>query len=468
MKKITLVFLFLIGIATNSFGQLAESFEGTWPPTGWTVESLNSTNPWQAQDPGIVGKGAQVVYLDATTVQDESLVSPVFTVPTGSPSLKFKLSMSYFWAITPNNNYDFLVSISTDGGTTYTQIWDETSLGVFTSFAVQNVSIPLTTYSGQTNVKLKFKYAGLDGADLYFDEVSVALPPATAPDCATLTAPVNAATGVNYAAAINLTWTAPTTGSAVESYDVYLDTNAAPTTLLGNQTALTRSVTGLLASTTYYWKVIAKNSAGDATGCSVFSFTTAANPFAPYCGPMTFTSNVEPITLVNFAGINNSTSALVGPNNGTTIFAHENYTAIVGAVTAGSSYPITLKGNTDGNFITYLRVYADWNQNNDFTDAGESYDVGTIANSTGADAVQLVGAILVPPTALAGSTRMRVVKRYGGYGTSCQTGIGFGQAEDYSLTVTAAPLDSPDYANLQFPYTATFARWNCRCLWSSL
>ncbi|WP_293893186.1 T9SS type A sorting domain-containing protein [Flavobacterium sp.] len=175
----------------------------------------------------------------------------------------------------------------------------------------------------------------------------------------------------------------------------------------------------------------------------------------PYCGPMTFTSNVEPITLVNFAGINNSTSALVGTNNGTTIVAHEDYTTTTGNVTAGSSYPITIKGNTDGNYITYLRVYVDWNQNNDFTDAGESYDIGTIANSTGADAIQLVGSITVPTTALTGNTRMRVIKRYAAYGTSCQTGTGYGQTEDYTLAVAALPADLPDYANLQFPYTAT-------------
>jgi hypothetical protein len=171
----------------------------------------------------------------------------------------------------------------------------------------------------------------------------------------------------------------------------------------------------------------------------------------PYCGPLTFTSNVEPITLVNFAGINNSSSALVGANDGTTIIAHEDYTAITGNVTAGSSYSITLKGNTDGTYTTYLRVYIDWNQNNDFTDTGESFDIGTIYNSTGADAVQLVGSILVPPTALTGNTRMRVIKRFNAYGTSCQTGTGYGQVEDYSLTVAPLPADLPDYANLQFP-----------------
>ncbi|MCF6128700.1 T9SS type A sorting domain-containing protein [Flavobacterium sp. AS60] len=173
---------------------------------------------------------------------------------------------------------------------------------------------------------------------------------------------------------------------------------------------------------------------------------------APYCGPMTFTSNVEPITLVNFAGINQTSSATVGANNGTTIIAHEDYTAIVGNVSAGTTYPITLKGNTDGNFTTRLRVYIDWNQNNVFTDAGESYDIGNIVNSTGVDAIELVGNITVPGTALGGNTRMRVIKRYNAFGTSCQTGAGYGQAEDYTLSVTAL---APCLTGFEYPSNVT-------------
>ena len=190
------------------------------------------------------------------------------------------------------------------------------------------------------------------------------------------------------------------------------------------------------------------------------SYSGFAQFYLPYCGPMTFTFAVEPITLVNFAGINNATSALVGPDNGTTIIAHEDYVALTGNVTAGSTLPITFKGNTAGNYITFFRVYVDWNQNSDFTDAGESYDVGTITNSTGDDAIQLIGSIAVPPTALLGSTRMRVVKRYNAYGTSCQTGTGYGQAEDYTLIVAAVPTDLPDYVGLQFPATGAISEGN--------
>jgi hypothetical protein len=154
----------------------------------------------------------------------------------------------------------------------------------------------------------------------------------------------------------------------------------------------------------------------------------------PYCN-ISFTSAVEPITLVNFGGINNSTGPLV---NGTP--ALEDFTGTTGNVTAGQNYTMTVKGNTDGNFTTYIRVFIDWNQNNILNDAGEVYDIGTIANSTGVDAIQVSASIAVPTTALAGNTRMRVMKRYNGYSTGpCQTGAGYGQAEDYTLAVLVPP-----------------------------
>ena len=180
---------------------------------------------------------------------------------------------------------------------------------------------------------------------------------------------------------------------------------------------------------------------------------------SPYCGPIVFTATtdpVEPITLVNFAGINNSTSALPGTNNGTTIIAHEDYTTITGNVTAGSSYTIILKGNTVGNYTNRFMVFADWNQDGDFADTSEAYTITqTIANSNGEDAVQATQSLLVPPTALTGTTRMRVKKIFGttAYVDPC-LGTLYGQVEDYSLTVAPLPADLPDYANLQFPYTA--------------
>jgi hypothetical protein len=173
---------------------------------------------------------------------------------------------------------------------------------------------------------------------------------------------------------------------------------------------------------------------------SFFLFLIFANFFAkaqfplPYCAEA-YASNVEPITLVNFAGINNSTSAATG---GT---AHENFTAITGNVTAGLSYTITLKGNSDGNYSNLYRLFVDWNNDNDFLDAGESFNCGTITNSTGLDALTTTASITIPALQPTGNRRMRVGKKFGSYQTPCNT-TGYGQAEDYTLSITASTLCS--------------------------
>jgi len=162
---------------------------------------------------------------------------------------------------------------------------------------------------------------------------------------------------------------------------------------------------------------------------------------APYCGPIAFTTNVEPITLVEFAGINNSSTATAAVASG----AHEDYTAVFGSVVAGSSYSITLKGNTDGNYTNRFMVFADWNQDGDFADANEAYTITqTILNSTGVDAIFATQLLTVPGSALAGNTRMRVKKIFGttNYTDPC-LGAGYGQVEDYSLTVSLPSCATP-------------------------
>ena len=157
---------------------------------------------------------------------------------------------------------------------------------------------------------------------------------------------------------------------------------------------------------------------------------------SPYCGPFIFDQNEEPITLVEFAGITNSSPEIVG------VTAHQDFTAQTANVTAGQSYPIALKGNTDGDFTNLFSVFFDWNQDNDFDDQGESFFIGNITNSTGIDTVVLNGNVMIPGTALAGNTRMRVVKvfeqSFGFTANACNTNLAlYGEAEDYTVNVTA-------------------------------
>ena len=58
------------------------------------------------------------------------------------------------------------------------------------------------------------------------------------------------------------------------SYDVYFGTASNPP-LVTTTTSASYSPSGSSNSTTYYWKIVAKNSCGDSTTESVWSFTTA-------------------------------------------------------------------------------------------------------------------------------------------------------------------------------------------------
>lgn len=395
MRKILLATLLFIGAISNCFAQLTESFEGTFPPAGWTIESTNTENTWEGTLFGINGSGALVLY-DLTQDQDESLISPVFTVPTGSPILQFDFYMGYEYGVAPNNNYDFIVSISTNGGTTWAPIWDESELGVFDDYEEINVVIPLTAYAGQTNVKLKFQYVGVDGDVLVLDEIKVLTPagycldaplglypedpftpecvgvpeqivanswageyalvnvtagteyifsssvatdfitistdggttaaaygvtPLTwtptasgeiryylhtndicgtqqtargryikcgvqtvfPPSCSTLVFPANGATNITAVDPIVLSWNAPTTGDAPTSYDLYIGFAPGVLNFFENYTDTeTDPIPVGEYDLTVYWKVIPRNIAGEAVGCTTeFSFTTEAAPAAP-------------------------------------------------------------------------------------------------------------------------------------------------------------------------------------------
>jgi len=158
--------------------------------------------------------------------------------------------------------------------------------------------------------------------------------------------------------------------------------------------------------------------------------------YAYYCLP-TFNNDIEPITNVTFAGVNKTSTNIL---NGTP--AIESF-CDVATVTQGTTYPISIKGNTFGNYTTFITVYVDWNQNGVFENIpNERYDIGIIQNSNGdINSTPLAGNINVPIGALVGNTRMRVIKSFNNninsYVLPCSSN-GWGQAEDYTVTVLPA------------------------------
>lgn len=162
--------------------------------------------------------------------------------------------------------------------------------------------------------------------------------------------------------------------------------------------------------------------------------------FPCYCDAV-FDGGTEPITLVNFAGIDNASSAA------TSSPGMESFVSLAPAqVVAGQSYTITLKGNTNGNYTNYFTVYIDFNRDGDFVDQGEMFSVaGTLVNSTGTDSQQVTADIQIPATAQTGITVMRVFKLYNIAAIDpcdASEGLGYGQIEDYAINI-AAPCSVP-------------------------
>lgn len=439
MKKKLLPLLLVLPFLASA--QFSENFDaGTVKPVGWTVLNGGDTNGF-IFGPGAPGSSltqpnaAQINY--SAAAHDDYLITPPITVTAGLNDRLYYFVKSQDPAYL--EAYAVKISKTTPVAAEFTDVITPTAnaSGEWTYF-----SVDLSAYMGQT-IYVGFHATSADKFRLLFDNVVNGTMPTVAPDCPlALTGPAAGATGVNYDT-VNFTWTAPTTGGPVEHYELYLDTNPNPTTKKGITVDAKLAVSGLEGGTTYYWKVVSKNGAGDATGCLVSSFTTKANPFSPYCGPLTYSSGVEPMTGIDFGGMTNTSSPAVAG-----AVPHETFLDKVATVEQGGTYPITLQGNTAGNYTNRFIVFVDWNQDGDFLDAGETYfgtTALTIMGSTGVDGKTAVGNIVVPEGAMLGNTRMRVKKNFGtaAYPNPCASAgtlaapalTGYGQAEDYMVTV---------------------------------
>ena len=153
-----------------------------------------------------------------------------------------------------------------------------------------------------------------------------------------------------------------------------------------------------------------------------------------YC-EVTYNNDIEPITQVSFADLENATSPEVNGSPG-----HEYFLDLDASLDEEETYPIILEGNTNGNFTNTFTVFIDWNDNGNLDDAGEVYFAGSITNSTGIDNQEAITEITIPYGS-SGTKRMRVIK----HRTSMESpewpqdpcGIyEYGQTEDYTLYVT--------------------------------
>ena len=146
----------------------------------------------------------------------------------------------------------------------------------------------------------------------------------------------------------------------------------------------------------------------------------------PHCVSYGNMSYATAVTLVDFNEIYNAT----GKTNPYTDYSDDFSTT----VETGSSHDLSVNVNTDGNYTVYAKAWIDWNQDLDFDDPNEEYDLGSAANTPDGPTSLSPLNIIVPQDAIVGNTTMRVSAKYNSYPTSCETGFD-GEVEDYSIVV---------------------------------
>ncbi|MEZ4839335.1 reprolysin-like metallopeptidase [Flavobacterium sp.] len=331
-------------------------------------------------------------------------------------------------------NVDIL--ISTDGGNTWSNLVTATP-----NDGSQAITIP-TTQGNQNRIMVK-------GNNHIFFDVSNANFTITAGSSDTVapTAPTLSAAGTT-STSTNLSWSGATDNVGVTGYDVYRGG-----VLIGSTTtATTFAATGLTPSTTYTFNVRAKDAAGNVSANSnTVSVTTLAAGLT-YCTSQGNSVADEYIGRVQIGTIDNATGGVTG---------YVDYTSLSTDLTKGSSATIIITPTWTGT--TYSEGYAvfiDYNQDGDFTDAGET--VWSLAATT---STPVSGNFTIPTTAATGPTRMRVSMKYNGIPTACET-FSYGQVEDYTVnlivgtTDTTAPSAPTNLAASGTTQTTTNLTWN--------
>jgi len=187
--------------------------------------------------------------------------------------------------------------------------------------------------------------------------------------------------------------------------------------------AQSATYTTTMSASTFYQLLV---SCGANVGTSTPVQVTVNAPSTCYCAAGASNTTFEKISKVTLNTINNATSSTAG---------YEDFTAISTSLTPGQPYPLSV--SVSQPFAPdQVIVWIDYNQNGVFTDPGETVYTSPAGYPVVAPAT-VTGSLVVPFTALPGTTRMRVRLHdtsIGANATSCGNST-YGQVEDYTVNI---------------------------------
>lgn len=279
MKKITiLLFITLICLGNKVFAQFPENFSGSALPAGWAIfdNGIGTNQTWTLSTSGYYYCPYET--LTGILPSEDYIATPQFTVD----ATNYILSFSATNGEATDYGSSILVKVSTASQTTiadYTTVatFYETDLQVL---AFSTLTVDLSAYVGMP-IYVAIVHQQLDGDFIYLDNVNMIPNVSSPPDAVSNPTPADMATNVGLTLAsdntysqVDLSWTPATTGDIAMSYKLYLGDTPTTLELLGSTSNSNVGLYGLDENTLYYWSIVASNTAGDATGSPVWSFTT--------------------------------------------------------------------------------------------------------------------------------------------------------------------------------------------------
>lgn len=332
-----------------------------------------------------------------------------------------------------------------DSGTLYVGYMTNVN-DISTFVTLQEFQIPLSTnildfFYSPTAIpagikNLVFRNSGSANGllTIRIDDVIWEPKPTIAPNCSNgLTATLDPDCGT---APVTLTWN---NAANADAYRITIGTTPGGSDILNNVDVGSNTnyvFESSIAATTYYWSVTPYNAAGNANSCATSNFVTPNG--ICYCEPEYLANpkslgdliaNVE-IQGTTFA--NNSGTAPVNPFY-TLFIGQPNYTAVL---QAGQTYEMTVTVGFSSN--QNIAVWIDTNDNGIF----ESNE--RVGNTTSAISAETPGIISlkIPCLTTTGIYRMRVRDVWSQQGQNIDpcNQYGFGETEDYYVTITAATI----------------------------
>ncbi|PQA90166.1 Por secretion system C-terminal sorting domain-containing protein [Chryseobacterium piscicola] len=200
----------------------------------------------------------------------------------------------------------------------------------------------------------------------------------------------------------------------------------------------------LTAGTKYNFRIKASNTKSN------YSAETALIQFPALCGNNNITScspgnatdanwNIENVKITQ-----NSTTLMQNLNSSCSSGSVGNYYAThIANIAAGTTVTLEAKAkasSTGSAYTAYVKVYVDWNKDNNFDETTEK-----VIQQSGFNGI--TQSFLIPSTVAAGSYRMRIALTTAGSGftaaTSCR--VSFGEIEDYQLAISNGSLSTKEH-----------------------